>query len=257
MCELLGISSSTKTRPARYFKTLRLRGQELPDGQGNPNGWGIALYPDGRAVQVIKEDIPAASSKLSEFLSTYEHLCSKIFVAHIRKASRGVVTCSNTHPFSREVGGRDYVFAHNGTIRNIKKFPLGRHKPVGSTDSEHLFCHLLNFIEQRDTGGWTEDHFSEFWKLLVSINCSLTKGKSNKLNMLLSDDETLLAYADFFGNGTLCKLILRNSGEGSICVVATNPVSGDESWISIGHGALCAFRDGVQVFSSGKAGEVR
>jgi glutamine amidotransferase len=248
----LGISSSTKTRPARYFKTLRLRGQELPDGQGNPNGWGIALYPDGRAVQVIKEDIPAASSKLSEFLSTYEHLCSKIFVAHIRKASRGVVTCSNTHPFSREVGGRDYVFAHNGTIRNIEKFPLGRHKPVGSTDSEHLFCHILNFIEQRGIAGWPEAALLEFWKCLVSINCSPTKGKPNKLNMLLSNGVTLIAYRDYYGIGTLSRLILPNSDQKSISVVATNPVSND-NWESMEPGELCAIRHGVQVFSSGKA----
>src|SRR5271157_1711917 len=107
MCELLGISCSVRVRLGRYFKTFRRRGEDLPEGLGNPDGWGIALYPDGKAVQVIKEAIPAASSKLSEFLSTYEHLCSKIFVAHVRKASPGLaVTFSNSHPFCREVRGK-------------------------------------------------------------------------------------------------------------------------------------------------------
>ena len=273
MCELLGISCSTKVRPGRYFKTFRLRGQELPEGEGNPDGWGIALYPDGKAVQVIKEHIPAASSKLSEFLSTYEHLCSKIFVAHVRKASRGVVTYSNSHPFCREVGGKDYVFAHNGTVRNVRRLSLGRHKPVGGTDSEHIFCYILSFIEQRGISGWTEEDLFEFWKFLISINRRPTKDqtKPNKLNILLSDGVTLLAYTDFYGNGSLYRLILRVHGEvlsggrklsacpqiedneeESIGILATRPVSGDKLWVSMEPGELCAIRNGVQVFSTGK-----
>jgi glutamine amidotransferase len=268
----LGISCSAKVRPGRYFKTFRRRGLDLPDGQGNPDGWGIALYPDGKAVQVIKDAIPAASSRFSEFLSTYEHLCSKIFIAHVRKASRGVVTYSNTHPFSREVGGKDYSFGHNGTVRGFRRFPLGRHKSIGDTDSEHIFCYLLNYIEDRGILAWTEDDLHELWKFLIGINRRPTKDKPNKLNVLLSDGETLLAYTDFFGLGVLHQLMLRVNGdaiscgrklsacspikdnvEESICIVATRPVSCDKQWVSIGPGELCAFRNGVQVFSTGKA----
>ena len=193
MCELLGISCSVKVRPGRYFKVLRQRGQELPEGEGNPDGWGIALYPDQKAVQVIKEHIPAASSKLSEFLSTYERLCSRIFIAHVRKASLGAVTYSNSHPFSRELRGRDYAFAHNGTIRSVRRFSLGRFKPVGKTDSEHLFCHILSFIEEGGISVWTEDDLLDFWKFLISINRRRWRDqtKPNKLNMLLTDGETL------------------------------------------------------------------
>jgi glutamine amidotransferase len=272
MCELLGISSDSKIRPGHYFNVFRLRGQEFEDGQGNPDGWGIALYPDGKGVQVIKEAIPAASSRLSEFLSTYEHLCSKIFIAHVRKASRGIVAYHNTHPFSREVGGKDYAFAHNGIIRGIRRFSLGRRKPVGSTDSEYLFCHILNFIEQRNIGGWTEDDLFELWKFLVAINRWPTKDqeKPNKLNLLLTDGVTLIAYTDFYGIGGLYRLMLRangeilfggrklsacsqikDNGEESIGIIATKPVSCDKLWVSIGPGELCAFRNGVEIFSSG------
>jgi glutamine amidotransferase len=246
----------------------------LPEGRGNPDGWGIAFYPDRRAVQVIKEDIPAASSRLSEFLSTYEHLCSKVFVAHIRKVSRGIVSYSNSHPFSRELGGRDYVFAHNGTIRSTERFSLGRHQPVGSTDSEHLFCHILDYIAQRGICGWTEEDLLAFWKFLISINRRPIKDqtKPNKLNILLSDGETLICYTDFFGLGTLYRLMLRVNGEvewdesdtsechelkdgtaKSIGIVATNPVNHDKRWVSMESGELCAFRNGVQVFSTWRA----
>ncbi len=267
MCELLGICSSAKVRPGRYFKVLRRRGQELPDGQGNPDGWGIALYPDGKAVQVIKEPIPAATSKLAEFLSTYEHLQSKVFIAHIRKATRGVVTYSNTHPFSREVMGKEYAFAHNGTIRNVRDFELERHKPVGDTDSERLFCYILSFIEERGICEWNEGDLLAFWKFLISINCWPRGGreKHNKLNMLLSDGEMLIGFRDMCAKGTLYKLLSEVPGQRSqgmqledeermsIGVIATRPVCDDTGWAPMEPGELCAFRNGVQVFLSGKA----
>ena len=36
-------------------------------------------------------------------------------------------------------------------------FRLADIKPVGKTDSEHLFCYILNFIEQKGICGWTEE----------------------------------------------------------------------------------------------------
>jgi len=96
MCELLGISSSVRIRPGRYFAAFRKRGRELPEGKGNPDGWGIALYPDRKAVQLIKEAIPAATSRLCEFVSSYEHVPSRTFIAHVRKASRGILEPTET-----------------------------------------------------------------------------------------------------------------------------------------------------------------
>ena len=114
----------------------------------------------------------------------------------------------------------------------------------------------------------------EFWKFLIAINRWPTKDqtKPNKLNVLLSDGETLLAYTDSYGNGSLYRQILRVHGEvllgggklsacpqiedndqESIGIVATNPVSGDKLWVSMEPGELCAIRNGVQVFSTGKA----
>jgi glutamine amidotransferase len=150
--------------------------------------------------------------------------------------------------------------------------PLGRHEPVGSTDSEYLFCHILNFIEQRGICGWSEENLLEFWKFLIGINRRPTKDKPNKLNLLLTDGVTLLAYTDFYGIGGLYRLMLRvngevlsggrklsacsqikDNGEESISIIATRPVSGNKLWLSMEPGELCAIRNGVQVFSTGKA----
>jgi predicted glutamine amidotransferase len=274
MCELLGISCSEKARPTPYFEAFRKRGKKFRQGAGNPDGWGIACYPDGKALQLIKESIPASKSKLAWFLATYEHLSSKVFIAHVRKASRGEVTYSNSHPFSRELRGIEYSYAHNGTIRSFRGLRPGRFKPIGDTDSERLFCLILKFIRERRTIDWNEDDFIEFWKFLVGINRMILKGQErpNKINLLLSDGETLIAYSDLYGRGVLHRLLLREYGESladgngssehhqindgtakSIGVVATKPVSGSKLWVSMEPGELCAMRNGVLVFSTGKA----
>lgn len=277
MCELLGISCNIKIRPVPYFELFRKRGREFPDGSGCFHGWGIALYPGGRkSVQVIKEAVPAKASRLAKFLSSYQRLRSRIFVVHIRRASRGSVAYRNSHPFCREVLGKEYVFAHNGTIRNSRRLSLGRFMPVGTTDSEHLFCHILNFIEHKGIYSWTEEDLVEFWKLLVSINLMSTKNKSksNKVNILLSDGEILISYSDFYGNGALHKLTIHSYEESdggnipagddesvngmptrSTVIVATNPLDDDPGWVAMDPGGLRAFRNGVLVSRVGPANQ--
>ena len=59
---------------------------------------------------------------------------------------QGTVSLANTHPFVRELWGRNFVFAHNGTVKAAKKHPLGRFHPIGETDSEHAFCVIMDAL---------------------------------------------------------------------------------------------------------------
>ena len=52
----------------------------------------------------------------------------------------------NTHPFVRRLWDRDWIFAHNCTVSGIIEEPghrLGWCHPVGETDSEYVFCYIL------------------------------------------------------------------------------------------------------------------
>jgi glutamine amidotransferase len=60
-----------------------------------------------------------------------------------------VCLLENTHPFTRELWGRYWTFAHNGQLTGYKRLPTGRHRPVGDTDSEHAFCWLLDRLEHK------------------------------------------------------------------------------------------------------------
>jgi glutamine amidotransferase len=81
-------------------------------------------------------------------------------MAHIRYATQGSATLENVHPFHRELWGVNWCFAHNGSVPEFSTF--SKNKPdehpllgltkceemsyhaVGDTDSEAVFCTILN-----------------------------------------------------------------------------------------------------------------
>jgi len=238
-------------RPRLSFRGFRRRGEY------NPDGWGIAFYPD-KSAQVLKEPIKSTYSPLSRFIAGYDLIKSKIFIAHVRLISSSSRGYMNTHPFLREFNGRDYVFAHNGTI-SFQSLKLGRFKPVGKTDSEHVFCHLLNCMGERGVEGvsdfkWLHEKFREINEL-------------GDFNCLMSDGEYLFAYHDFGGYNGLYFLrreapfgfvelkdedfVINLSEEKDPSqkgyVIATNPLT-NEDWQKFDPGELLVFRDGEIIY---------
>jgi len=258
MCELLAMSFNQPVKPSLSFRGFRHR------GEGNPHGWGLAYYPD-ESVQVIKEPIKASGSSLSEFIKKYPQIKSKIFIAHVRYTSVGSKSHKNTHPFQRELGGREFVFAHNGTLDNYNGLPTGRFTPVGETDSEHAFCHILKSIEEKEIDQWDEEDFIWFWEKLKEIN----NHNHGNFNCLFSDGEYLFCYYDKNGYNGLC-FVHREAPYGQVrlldedfeinlaeekgptqtgFIIATRGLT-DERWENFRPGELIVFRNGRIVFST-------
>jgi glutamine amidotransferase len=256
MCELLGMSFNKPVRPTLSFRGFRHR------GDGNPHGWGIAYYPD-KSVQVVKEPIRASESALSEFIKNYPQIESKIFVSHVRYTSVGSKSHMNTHPFQRELHGKEFVFAHNGTLDNYTELPIGRFMPVGETDSEYVFCHIMRCIEERNINEWTSENFRWLWNQLKTIN---DKGS---LNCVFSDGEYLFCYHDKGGYNGLC-FVQRKAPFSMVrlededfevnlseekdpsqkgFIIATRRLT-NERWENFYPGELIVFKDGNIVFSS-------
>ncbi len=183
MCELLGMSARRPTDVNHSLALLRPRGGEIGP---HADGWGIAFY-EGRAARVFKEPVPASESRCLAFIAEYEYR-SDIVIGHIRKANppRFGRASANTHPFHRELGGRSWVFAHNGKLPGIEhpRFDPGRFQPIGETDSERAFCYLLGRIAEHWTGGPAMPASS-----LVSVleGPVAELSKLGELNLLLSD----------------------------------------------------------------------
>nr|WP_232216869.1 class II glutamine amidotransferase [Methanohalobium evestigatum] len=272
---MLGLSFNISIKPSISFTGFRSKGEQ------NPDGWGIAYYPvaytknkssgkyvpnkykSEKSAQIIKEPIKPENSKLSRFLINHQKIESKLIISHLRKSTKGKKNHTNTHPFSRELYGKEYVFAHNGTIQNKRLSSTGKFTPIGSTDSENIFCYLLNCIEEHGIAQWDFESFEWLSNKLNEIN------ENGKLNCIFSDSEYLFCYQDNNLFNKLC-YINRKPPNGTIrlsdndleidldeekddnqtgYVIATKKLT-DENWIDFEPGELLVFKNGSLIYSN-------
>ena len=164
----------------------------LHPGAKAPDGWGLGYYPPGEpSAAMLKEPAPQARSQRSELIKAWDHLESSTFVVHIRTATWGSLSDANTQPFARIWGGREWLFGHSGSLASRPEVPKGSlFEPVGSTDSEVIFCELMNRISEQkwNTLGDADPEVLHGW--LNTIN------ELGTLNIVLTDGRDLCVYAD-------------------------------------------------------------
>jgi transglutaminase-like putative cysteine protease/predicted glutamine amidotransferase len=193
MPNLLAMSFEGELAPCFDLRCLH-RGQQAPDG------WGIGYYPGGEpSASVLKEPAPPHGSIRSELVKAWEHLEASLFVLHIRTATWGSITDANTQPFSRSYAGRDWLFSHSGSLRHRVEGPgeRGAFEPVGSTDSERVFCDLLALFASkgwRSIGDADPAQVQAFFGAISAHGCT---------TCVLTDARDLLAYADARAEGPL------------------------------------------------------
>jgi predicted glutamine amidotransferase len=254
MCELLGMVASHPADVAFSFTGFAQRG-----GQTGPHadGWGLSLY-DGNFARTFLEYHPAFSSPLARFLRD-NPILTQLAVAHIRRMTRGVANIQNTHPFVRVWHKRHVVFAHNGTLPNVKERPLRFHSTLGDTDSEHAFCIILETLREA-YGARFPDGPEELGKTLFEIANEL--GKDGVFNFLFADGEYLYArcgdslyrtdrhhpeqHATLIDAEVKVDLgdILAPRNAARMAVVATAPLAHDETWTKAAAGTLWVFSKG-------------
>jgi len=254
MCELLGLSANVPTDIRFSFTGLAHRG-----GRTGPHrdGWGIGFY-DGRGCRLFHDPEPSVDSEVAKLLQRYP-IKSKIIISHIRQANRGRVCLVNTHPFARELWGSTWVFAHNGQLKGIKKFPLGFYRPVGTTDSEHAFCWLLDQVRRRFQE--RPGRPTQLWNFLKELAKELQA--LGIFNFFLSDSYHLYAHCSTklcwitrrapFGEARLidAEMTVDFSHETTphdvVTVIAYRALTENEHWHPMGHGAFAIFHDGERV----------
>ncbi|AUX46943.1 hypothetical protein SOCE26_084530 [Sorangium cellulosum] len=185
MPNLLAMSFEGELAPSFDLTCLR-PGGKLPDG------WGIGYYPGGEpSATVLKEPAPPQGSIRSELVKAWEHLESSLLVLHIRTATWGSINDANTQPFSRSWGGRDWLFAHSGSlVDRIEVDPRSLFQPVGSTDTELILCELLRWMA------------SEGLRSIGDIDPRVLRDWFDEMNehgpltSVLADGRDLVVYAD-------------------------------------------------------------
>ncbi|WP_035060091.1 class II glutamine amidotransferase [Andreprevotia chitinilytica] len=250
MCQLLGMSCNVPTDIVFSFEGFRRRGGLTDE---HADGWGIAFFED-HGCRIFLDYQPSCTSPVADLVRNYP-IKSRSVIAHIRKATQGAVSLANTHPFQRELWGRYWIFAHNGTLTERPDLTGGRFQPVGCTDSEHAFCWLLNMlaVEFPESPSLPELHgvLDKFTRYLSQFGT---------FNFLLSDGRALFAHCS-----TNLFYVVRKSPfstahlsdadvdvdfsrvttpDDQVAVIATQPLTDNETWNKMSASELVMFIDG-------------
>ena len=253
MCELLAMSANVPTDIRFSFSALSQRGGVTGK---HTDGWGISFY-EGKGCRTIQDPAPSAHSELAKFIRAYP-IKSLLVIAHVRKANRGRVALENTHPFVRELWGESWSFAHNGQLKGIKSRKLNLYTPIGTTDSEHAFCWLLDHLRahypQRPSDYKLQRAVAEAFASLRELgvfNALLGDGRS-----LYSSCSTKLCHIQRkapFGRASLIDedmevdFAAETSPDDKVVVIASRPLTRDEVWTEVEPGRTLVFKDGELV----------
>jgi glutamine amidotransferase len=251
MCQLLGMNCNTPTDICFSFTGFQARGG-LTDH--HRDGWGIGFFED-EGCRVFLDPKPSVDSPVAELVRRYP-IRSLNVIAHIRKATHGQVALVNTHPFVRELWGQYWLFAHNGDLKDFAPSLSGRFTPVGNTDSERAFCHILDQLAQRHgQRPPLEQVHAELRELATAI------GAHGEFNFLLSNGRALFAHcasrlsyivrqapfdrAHLMDQDVSVDFRELTTLNDRVAVIATTPLTDNEHWERIAPGTLMAFVDGA------------
>jgi len=259
MCELLAMNSRLPTNINFSLHEFARHGGETGP---HSDGWGIA-YAMGRDFRIIKEAEPAAESDYVRYIEQH-HFRSTLVISHIRRATiPKVLSFENTHPFDRELLGRRFLLAHNGHLPGLDALADGvprRFHPLGATDSEALFCMILDRLAQR-VGEPGDYRPTVLLEILREMSPRLLE--IGRCNLLLSDGEVLFAHGDHSLH-SVCRhcaeddthdlhsadlrMSLQHREEQFAAVVATVPLTDGEGWRKFDRGEIRTFSGGEEIW---------
>lgn len=251
MCQLLGMNCATPTDITFSFRGFSQRAGITSD---HCDGFGIAFFED-KACRLFVDNQSAVESPIADLIRNYP-IKSRNVIAHIRKATQGKITLENSHPFSRELWGRQWIFAHNGDLHNFHPELIGRFTPVGNTDSERAFCYVLEQLVQKF--GYQEPSLDQIFDLLLEISPQIAE--HGTFNFCLSNGQALFSYAITklhwlvreypFKPAQLIDLDVEvdfsqvTTSEDRVAVITTEPLTQNETWTAYQPGEMILFQHG-------------
>lgn len=240
MCRLFGLIANKDVDVE--FSMLEACHKFKNQGKFNPDGWGIGWFESG-AFKVEKSHQSSFESK--NFDELVKIIKSKIFIAHVRKASSGKVSKENSHPFIF----KKWIFAHNGTvdksfIESLLVPPYNENFTSEPIDSEVYFRYVIQCIDSE------KDVFTGIKKALKDV---VRKGCFGA-NFLLSDGEHLWGFrygyklfwlyrdpkSPFYERSKETYLLIRSKelANEKAVLIASEEITKDEKWEPISDGDI-------------------
>lgn len=254
MCQLLGMNCATPTDITFSFRGFSQRAGITSD---HSDGFGIAFFED-KACRLFVDNQSAVESPIAELVRNYP-IKSRNVIAHIRKATQGKINLENSHPFSRELWGRQWIFAHNGDLHDFHPILTGRFTPVGNTDSERSFCYVLDQLVERF--GYEEPSLNDIFDVLLEISPKIAE--HGTFNFCLSNGQALFTYAITklhwvvreypFKPAQLIDLDVEvdfsqvTTPEDRVAVITTEPLTQNEQWTAYVPGEMILFQQGQPI----------
>jgi len=245
MCELLAMSANVPTDICFSFSGLMQRG-----GNTGPHkdGWGVTFY-EGKGCRSFKDPQPSAHSPIAELVTKYP-MKSEAVVCHIRQANSGGVCLE----------GRNWTYAHNGQLKGFaEELPIKLHLPIGTTDSEHAFCWILDQLHYKF--GAEQPSPKVLFKYMATLTWKIDE--LGVANFIITDGEYLFAYCSNnlhwitrrapFGKASLIDAEMavdfhkETTDKDIVTVIATKPLTDDETWqkMSAGHWHLFCLGESI------------
>ena len=235
MCELFGVTANRRVKINDLLKTFFAHSNE------HRNGWGLAFLDDN-SVSIEKEPTRASDSLYLKNRLTGRIETSRC-MAHIRKATVGDVSFSNTHPFvKKDESGRTWVLVHNGTIFESPIISAYQYKQEGNTDSERILLYIVDQVNKHYVDELNSFDVNERIKLIESIIRRLAP--ENKLNLMIYDGDYFYVHTN--EKGTLYK----SERNGSV-VFSTHPLQ-PEGWVEVEQNQLLVYLNGTLIHAGEK-----
>lgn len=221
MCRLFGITHFDLARHGALvtrFCDLALTGAVMPgDPPGHQDGWGIALYREGR-LEVHKSGGNLLDETDRLFSILQETPRSPILILHLRKSAwKGSSSARHAHPF--QYG--NVTLAHNGVVYGYEGLLPAITVPglaSDALDTEVFFYHVLSGAQTRDLGE----------AFLDTVALVKREYRFSSLNTLFSDGARLFAYRDFSREPDYYSLFTARDRES--VYVSSQPLSETLAW---------------------------
>ena len=239
MCRLAAfVGDLGAARPwVEDFRTLALE---------NPHGWGLGTYLRG-SPRLVRSTVSALEDP--RFGIPPDLLEARSAIMHLRKATVGGVTISNTHPF--HVG--ENITAHNGTFGAVDMVEgrlgadLNRLGVRGDTDSERFAALLATELERaggdeilayRRTAAYLSDNHP-----MTSIT-SITMGPDGDLYALrYPENRSLFWKRTGVRDATEGhRLLSERHRPGAVTIFASRPLDASSGWQELPPGKLLRIR---------------
>lgn len=186
MSSLLILNLDCLSSPSVKFQS------QAPSSSQTDVGCGFGWYPnDDAGAAVIKDYQASRSQQFVNAVTDWSHFRSTTFFCYLTGAAKNF-SQRDTQPFYRSFANHDWLFMHQGELNKSQLktiIPVNDFiQPIGTTDSELIFCYLLSMLHQQGIQHLAEINPSQLLLWCEALNPFGTA------NIALTDGDSTFIY---------------------------------------------------------------